>query len=68
MKVALYRVLIACMWTIITEGVIGTCMSLAFNLDIASVFFAIVAITLGALPLVVINKLMCQFGWDVDML
>lgn len=56
------------MWTIITEGIIGTCMSLAFNLDIASVFFAIVAIALGVLPLVVINKLMCQFGSDVDML
>lgn len=68
MKVILYRVLIACMWTIITESVIGTCMLLAFNLGIASVFFAIVAVVLGALPLVIINKLMYQFGWDADML
>jgi hypothetical protein len=68
MKVALYRILIACMWTIITEGIIGTCMSLAFNISTASVFFVVVTVTLGALPLVIINKLMCQFGWDVDML
>jgi hypothetical protein len=56
------------MWTIITEGVIGTCMSLAFNISTASVFFVVVTVTLGALPLVIINKLLCQFGWDVDML
>lgn len=68
MKIILYRVLIACMWVIIAECVIGTCISLALNIGVASVFFTVLALGLGALPLVVINKLMYQFGFNVDML